>query len=101
MKTYHCHKCDSQHELEPKDVKASNPNAWCYCTPQTPTRLSDISRQDLDAKYDGIFKNPAAVALGSIKSEKKANSSRENGKKGGRPKKVKHKVEDGVIIGKE
>ena len=33
-------------------------------------------------------KNPNAVALGSIKSEKKAISSRENGKKGGRPKKI-------------
>lgn len=33
-------------------------------------------------------KNPAAVALGSIKSEKKSLSSKENGKKGGRPKKV-------------
>lgn len=32
------------------------------------------------------MKNPHAVALGSIKSEKKAKSSRENGKKGGRPK---------------
>lgn len=31
------------------------------------------------------MKNPAAVALGSIKSEKKAKSSRENGKRGGRP----------------
>lgn len=31
-------------------------------------------------------KNPAAVALGSIKSDKKTKSSRENGKKGGRPK---------------
>ena len=30
-------------------------------------------------------KNPAAVALGSIKSEKKAAAVRENGKKGGRP----------------
>lgn len=31
------------------------------------------------------IKNPAAVALGSIKSEKKAKAVRENGKKGGRP----------------
>jgi hypothetical protein len=29
-----------------------------------------------------------AQANGSIKSEKKSNSSRDNGKKGGRPKKV-------------
>ncbi len=34
-------------------------------------------------------KHPAAVALGSIKSPKKAASSRENGKKGGRPPKPK------------
>lgn len=33
-------------------------------------------------------KNPAAVALGSMKSDKKAAAARENGKKGGRPKKV-------------
>lgn len=32
------------------------------------------------------LKNKAAVALGSIKSEKKAKAARENGKKGGRPK---------------
>lgn len=33
-------------------------------------------------------KNVMAQALGSIKTEKKAKASRENGKKGGRPKKV-------------
>jgi hypothetical protein len=32
-------------------------------------------------------KNPAAVTLGRIKSDKKAAAVRENGKKGGRPKK--------------
>lgn len=34
-------------------------------------------------------KNPAAVSLGSIKTEKKALASRQNGKKGGRPKTLK------------
>jgi len=33
-------------------------------------------------------KNWYAVALGSIKSERKAAAARENGKKGGRPKKI-------------
>jgi hypothetical protein len=35
----------------------------------------------------GKEKNPAAVALGSIKTEKKATAARINGKKGGRPSK--------------
>lgn len=34
------------------------------------------------------MKNKAAVALGSIKSEKKAKAARENGAKGGRPLKI-------------
>jgi hypothetical protein len=33
-------------------------------------------------------KTPAAVALGSIKSDKKAAAARENGKRGGRPRTV-------------
>ena len=36
------------------------------------------------------LKNPAAVALGKIKSKKKAAAARRNGKKGGRPRKIKH-----------
>ena len=34
-----------------------------------------------------IKKNSAAVALGSIKSKRKAAAARKNGKKGGRPRK--------------
>ena len=37
-------------------------------------------------------KNPNAVALGSIKSKKKAEASRRNGLKGGRNKKAKKKL---------
>jgi len=39
-----------------------------------------------DNHLSRMKKNPAAVALGSIKSEKKAKASRENEKKGGWPK---------------
>jgi len=45
------------------------------------------------------MKNSYAVALGSIKSDKKAKSSRENGKKGGRPKNkvVDSEKQEGVV----
>jgi hypothetical protein len=43
-------------------------------------------------------KNPAAVALGSIKTEKKAAASRLNGRLGGRPKKVLSERVDGFGI---
>ena len=45
---------------------------------------------DLEGRLDAAFKradkNPAAVALGSMTSERKKKSSRENGKLGGAPK---------------
>ena len=43
-------------------------------------------------------KNPAAVALGRMKTEKKAASSRLNGKLGGRPKKVVSEDLDGFGV---
>lgn len=40
-------------------------------------------------------KNPAAVALGSIKTEKKAMAARLNGKLGGRPARKSDKLPNG------
>ena len=40
------------------------------------------------------MKNPAAVALGSITSKKKARTSRANGKLGGRPRRVPHTMKE-------
>jgi hypothetical protein len=45
-----------------------------------------------------MMKNPAAVALGSIRTPQKAAASRENGKKGGRPKKYEEFDIDGEIF---
>ena len=55
----------------------------------------DDSRAQRGLGYqDGIaaLSSPAA-ALGSIKTEKKATASRENGKKGGRPRKLEKKAD--------
>ena len=50
------------------------------------TKTKKLKKQWLTEKIPLPSKN-AASQLGSIKSEKKAIASRENGKKGGRPKK--------------
>lgn len=51
-------------------------------------RITDLEGR-LEAAYKRSDKNPAAVALGSIRSEKKTQAARANGKKGGRPKNPK------------
>lgn len=47
------------------------------------SRNAEIAIRQHDAKLRG--NNPAAAALGSVKSDKKAAASRKNGKLGGRP----------------
>lgn len=58
-------------------------------------RVLSITREEVPAMevwlknlFAVVGISSAAAALGSIKSERKAASSRENGKKGGRPKTV-------------
>lgn len=65
------------------------------CVTDNPNRAAQMYHQDedwadkgynADIRWEDIT-NPAARALGSIKSDRKAVASRENGKLGGRPRK--------------
>jgi hypothetical protein len=54
----------------------------------------------VDFAYDFELASESAAAMGRIKTEKKAKSSRENGKLGGRPKKNWSVVDDnGDVVG--
>lgn len=58
---------------------------WFSCSIDKPS--GDDAGEMTLGEYLKLNTNSAAVALGSIRSERKALSSRENGKKGGRPRK--------------
>lgn len=50
------------------------------------SKLSEVTCKRCLRSFKKLdMRNPAAVALGKLKSEKKAQAARENGKKGGRP----------------
>lgn len=76
-------------EVTIRDYQALNPEGHFSQTPY------GIFENDADGRMieqlaviTSDFKNPAATALGSIRSERKAAAARENGKLGGRPKKA-------------
>jgi hypothetical protein len=71
-----------EHTTNPAQVWATAPDYWPYGD----SRFA--AAEKIMARHFGV--SSAAAALGSIKSPKKAASSRENGKLGGRPKNCLH-----------
>lgn len=85
-----CEKCDERGYIQ--DDKYSRHSCECgYAIKIQEQIFKNIPIEELLAYAQSRVreKNLLAVGLGSIRSEKKSISSRENGKKGGRPKKIK------------
>lgn len=84
-----CNKCDERGYIP--TGKYSSKSCGCgWAIEQQELKIKEIfpNIEDLlNYAQVRIGKNIMAQSLGSIKSEKKAETSRENGKKGGRPKK--------------
>lgn len=57
MDKYYCEFCGVEKKLRKEEMKRTNPNAYCYCRPATPTLLHEISWKKEQKKYEGMFKN--------------------------------------------
>lgn len=74
-----------------------------YHTPEEFIRAdmgNDVPRESYIIMPCVLVKNPNAVALGSVKTAKKAHAARENGKLGGRPtilNKTKNELSGGIL----
>ena len=68
---------------------AVNPDCYWYFPTQRQAenfiRLVDAGMDTREAEYITAEQSHAAATLGAIKTERKATSSRKNGRKGGRP----------------
>ena len=77
-------------DLSPADCV--NPDYyWYFDTARQACRFAELVDSGMrtdEAAYNVSLVSDAASALGSIRTTRKAASSRENGKKGGRPRKA-------------
>ena len=76
-------------DVTPKEANSLLRSAYSIASRNGEQTNWDAFKKSVGIELDSEHKiQSAASILGSIKTDKKAASSRENGKKGGRPKKV-------------